>query len=290
MPLDLPSTFAFSQSSLQAYSDCARRFWLAYVQRLPWPAVEAGPVQEYEEQMRRGSAFHQVLQRAETGLDLDLLAERLDDPELSRWFDAYRRHRPERLPTQHREVERILSTPFGSEDGAYRLAAKYDLIAADKDGRVVIVDWKTNRRPEPRDLLQRRLQTIVYPFVLVEASDGLPWGPVEPEQVEMRYWFAEAPESPQIFHYSADQHAANRTQLQALVHEILRGDSEADFPLVPDTEQNRKRFCAYCVYRSRCDRGEVAGPLAQIEEANFFAVDLDQALEFTLDEVEELAF
>ena len=290
MPLNLPSTFAFSQSSLQAYSDCARRFWLAYVQRLPWPAVEAGPVHEYEEQMRRGSAFHQVVQRAETGLDPDLLALRLQDADLSRWFDAYRRHRPARLPTQHIEVERILSVPFGSEDGTYRLAAQYDLIAAEKDGRVVIVDWKTNQRPTRRSVLERRLQTLVYPFVLVEAGDTLPWGPVTPEQVEMIYWFAEAPDSPEIFRYSADQHAANRTQLQALVREILGGEDEADFPLVPDTEQNRQRHCAYCVYRSRCDRGETAGPLLQIEDVEFFAADLEQALEFTLDEVEELAF
>ncbi|MCA9982517.1 MAG: PD-(D/E)XK nuclease family protein, partial [Anaerolineales bacterium] len=38
--LALPETFAFSQSSLQAYEDCPRRFWLAYVEQLPWPAVE----------------------------------------------------------------------------------------------------------------------------------------------------------------------------------------------------------------------------------------------------------
>ncbi|MCB0114699.1 MAG: PD-(D/E)XK nuclease family protein [Caldilineaceae bacterium] len=290
MTLDLPTTFAFSQSSLQAYSDCARRFWLAYVQRLPWPAVEAGPVHEYEEQMRRGSAFHQVVQRAETGLDLDLLAARLQDDDLLRWFDAYRRHRPAQLPDQHVEVERILSVPFGSEDGVYRLAAQYDLIAAEKDGRAVIVDWKTNQHPTRRNILHQRLQTIVYPFVLVEASESLPWGPVEPEQVEMIYWFAEAPESPEIFRYSADQHAVNRTRLQALVREILSGDVEADFPLVPDTEQNRRRLCDYCVYRSRCDRGETAGPITQIEDVEFFTVDLEQALEFTLDEVEELAF
>lgn len=41
----LPDTFAFSQSSLQAFADCARRFWLAYVQQLPWPAIEAAPVE-----------------------------------------------------------------------------------------------------------------------------------------------------------------------------------------------------------------------------------------------------
>jgi hypothetical protein len=290
LPLTLPNTFAFSQSSLQAYADCARRFWLAYVQRLPWPAVEAGPVHEYEEQMRAGSAFHQVIQRAESGLNHDVLAGRLRDP-LGGWFDAYRRHRPAQLPTDHLEVERVLSIPFGNAQGKFRLAAQYDLIAAERGGRVVIVDWKTNRYPTRRNTLQWRLQTLVYPFVLVEASAVLPWGPVEPEQIEMIYWFTAAPDSPQIFRYSADQHAASRSRLQGLLAEILGGSVEADFPLAPDTEQNRQRLCAYCVYRSRCDRGEVAGPLdGHAEIGDFFAVDLDKALEFTLDEIEELAF
>jgi len=43
VPLELPSTFAFSQSSLQSYVNCPRRFWLAYVEELTWPALEVAP-------------------------------------------------------------------------------------------------------------------------------------------------------------------------------------------------------------------------------------------------------
>ncbi|NTV10950.1 MAG: SagB/ThcOx family dehydrogenase, partial [Zoogloea sp.] len=39
----------------------------------------------------------------------------------------------------------------------------------------VIVDWKTARRRADPATLRQRLQTIVYPYVLVEASAGLPW-------------------------------------------------------------------------------------------------------------------
>jgi hypothetical protein len=95
-----------------------------------------------------------------------------------------------------------------------------------------------------------------------------------------------------IFHYSSDQHAANRTYLYQLLTNMLIGAEEADFPKVPDTEQNRRRLCNYCVYRSRCDRGVSAGLLNEQDElgAEFFAVDLSSALEFTLEDVEELAF
>jgi len=282
----VPDTFAFSQSSLQAYEDCPRRFWLAYVEQLPWPAIEASPVQEYEQLMRLGSNFHLLIQRAEIGMDPELLAFGLEQP-LAGWFDAYRRHRPADLPKSFIETERVLTLALGS----YRLAAKFDLIAAEADGRVVIIDWKTSRQRTEPGTLRRRMQTLIYPYVLVEASAGLPWGPVQPEQVEMRYWFTAAPGQPVVFRYDRAQHEATHAQLQHLVSSILAGRSEADFPKTPDTEINRKRFCSYCIYRSRCNRGVTAGDLTELADTEeFFAVDLESALEFTLADVDELAF
>ena len=108
----LPPTFTFSQSSLQAYTDCPRRFWLAYVEQLPWPAVEASPVHEHEEQMRLGERFHRLVQRTEVGIDPSNVAAELTPP-LSTWFDAYQHHRPADLPTEFLEVERVLAIPFG---------------------------------------------------------------------------------------------------------------------------------------------------------------------------------
>ncbi|MBW7885859.1 MAG: PD-(D/E)XK nuclease family protein [Caldilineaceae bacterium] len=309
--LPLPPNFVFSQSSLQAYADCPRRFWLAYVAQLPWPAIEASPVQEHEAHMRQGATFHRLVERTEIGIAPERVAADLHG-DLALWYDAYQRFRPNDLPVEHVEIERVLAIPFVDSDSpgkiaraemgqaaqngettasGYRLAAKYDLIAAEQGGRVVIVDWKTARRRSDPATLRFRLQTIVYPYVLVEASSALPWGPVRPEQVEMRYWFTAAPSQPVVFRYDAAQHEANRARLAQLLKEILAGADEAGFPKVPDTIQNRRRFCAFCVYRSRCNRGESAGNLDELDDPeDFFAVDLEKALEFTLDEIEELAF
>lgn len=313
--------FTFSQSSLQAFEDCPRRFWLAYVEQLPWPAIEASPVQEHEALMRQGEHFHRLVQRTEIGIDPGEVGAALAPP-LSTWFAAYRAHRPADLPTQFVEIERVLSigvrgetaeqedTETRRQDNAarqslnrsiaqspishlqsFRLAAKYDLIAVEPGGRAVIVDWKTAKRRSDPATLRQRWQTIVYPYVLVEASAGLPWGPVRPEQVEMRYWFAAAPAQPVVFRYDAAQHDANQRRLERLLAEILAGEREADFPKVADTPANRRRFCAFCIYRSRCNRGDAAGDLEELDDAEeFFAVDMERALEFTLADVEELAF
>ena len=305
-PTALPETFSFSQSSLQAFDDCARRFWLAYVQQLPWPAVEAAPVQDHERLMRLGAHFHKLVERAEIGMPMFRAVADLDDP-LAGWFSAYEQHRPAGLPSEFIEVEHVLSIPFGEdEDGEqgsggageltarYRLAAKYDLIAAERDGRVAIVDWKTTRRRTDPSTLSRRWQTIVYPYVLVEASATLPWGPVQPEQVEMMYWFVNAPSQPVRFRYDGAQHARNGERLRAIYGEIadaLRAGRASAFPKVLDTELNRRRFCNFCVYRSRCNRGVAAGDIEELDDAEeFFLVDFEEALEFTLEDVEELTF
>ncbi|MFN8444597.1 MAG: PD-(D/E)XK nuclease family protein [Caldilineaceae bacterium] len=300
--LQLPVGFAFSQSSLQAYEDCPRRFWLTYVQQLPWPALEASPIQEHERLMRLGEAFHRLVERSEIGMEGELLAANLERP-LADWFNAYLRQRPRDLPTEYLEVEKVVSiadpsrTSFGMRNAAsdsyppVRLAAKYDLIAAESNGRVVIIDWKTARRRTDPATLRRRVQSWVYPFVLVEASDKLPFGPLRPEQVEMRYWFTAAPSQPVVFRYDAAQHEENRQKLTYLLQKILAGTSEAEFPRIPDTEQNRKRFCDFCIYRSRCNRGVFAGDLEELmDDEQFYAVDLEKALEFTLQDVGELAF
>ena len=174
-PVTLSPTFAFSQSSLQAFEDCRRRFWLAYVEQLPWPAVEAAPVEEHERLMRLGATFHLLVERAEIGVAPASAAPdpaALESP-LREWFAAYRQSRPADLPTEAVEVEHVLSIPFpdappaGDAPGArYRLAAKYDLIAAERDGRVVIVDWKTSRARTDPGVLRRRLQSLVYPCLL----------------------------------------------------------------------------------------------------------------------------
>ena len=291
----LPPTFSFSQSSLQAYVDCPRRFWLAYIEQLPWPAVDAAPVQQHEQLMRLGATFHRLVERTEVGMAPAKVAADLVPP-LSTWYDAYVRHRPADLPSQFVEVERVLAvqdvaprpSPLAP---SFRLVAKYDLIAAEKDGRVVIMDWKTAKRRIAPGTLRQRLQTAVYPYVLVEASAAFPWGPVKPEQVEMRYWFTAAPGQPVVFRYDAAQHAATGARLQQLLEEILAGHGEADFPKVPDSPANRKHLCAFCIYRSRCDRGEAAGDLDSLDDAgDFFVANTAEAMPFSLDEVDELAF
>ena len=71
----LPSGFAFSQSSLQDYSDCPRRFQLRYIEQLQWPAVETEPVLENERRQQEGQLFHRMVQQHLIGLPAEKLSQ-----------------------------------------------------------------------------------------------------------------------------------------------------------------------------------------------------------------------
>jgi hypothetical protein len=67
-----PNSFHFTQSSLQDYLDCPRRFQLRYVLDQPWPAVESEPLIERERLADLGRRFHQMAQRHTAGLPISV--------------------------------------------------------------------------------------------------------------------------------------------------------------------------------------------------------------------------
>jgi len=263
--LELPGTFTFTQSNLQAFVDCPRRFWLSSIQALAWPAAELSPLRELERRLREGSQFHRLVQRHQIGIAADALTPLLELP-LAEWFDAYLRHPPMELPGEFREAEATLIHSLTVDGVVVHLLARYDLICADAGGPAVIVDWKTTARPPSAEELRGRVQSMLYPMLLVEASAGLPWGAVPPEKVEMRYWFATAPEAPVHLGWDAEKQKSARVAIGALISDILTRSSEVDFPKIPDTMQNRRRHCDFCIYRSRCGRGESPGIPHDAEE------------------------
>jgi len=279
----LPPDFQFSQRSLQDYVDCPRRFQLRYLDLLAWPAVESEPLSEHEGRMQAGAAFHRLVQRYLVGIPAERLSAMLASgsasaSDLQRWWENYLRFSNVN-PVQEQLVETTLSAPIHS----YRLLAKYDLIQWEKTpegSRVTIYDWKTTQHKPPRQWLEGRLQTRVYPYLLVQAGNSILDGEqIQPEQIEMVYWFAEQPREPQIFTYTPEQYQADHDYLLGLVTEI-ETLTENDFHLTDDESK-----CKFCTYRSLCDRGIAAGDISPervFDEpggSDDFELDFDQAAE-----------
>ncbi len=266
----IPAQFAFSQSSLQDYADCSRRFHLRYLNKLLYPAAESEPALENERRQQEGQSFHRLAQQYLLGIPADKLERLANSPNLQRWWEnfySFRQTSLTGLTSLYPEI--TLTAPLGN----FRLVAKYDLIAITEDEKIVIYDWKTYRKRPRDEWLSTRWQTRVYRALLVAAGAQLNGGrPVDPERCEMVYWFANYPDDVARFSYDGFQYKRDWDALVKLTQEIRTASS---YPLTED-----RQMCAYCTYRSYCDRGIQAGDLdaieAEMEAELLFDVNFEQ--------------
>jgi predicted RecB family nuclease len=276
----LPQTFAFSQSSLQDYADCARRFQLRYVQSQAWPGVQAEPVLDHERHVERGTRFHRLVERHQLGMEAAKLGALIADPDLRTWWQSYLRFdRLHQLGGRH-YPEFTLS----AELGGVRLTATYDLLVVQPGERLVIFDWKTSLRKLARQWYEARLQTRVYPYVLVQAGSSLWGGAVRPDQVSMIYWVAGAPDDPVVFEYDQRRFEQDKAYLEVITTEILARNEQEAWSLTADEAR-----CKFCEYRSLCGRGSLAGIYTEFDmEDDNIARDRDGVL--GLSDVTEVGF
>jgi len=250
---EISPTFTFSQSSLQDYFDCPRRFQLRYLEQLAWPAVEAEPVLENERRQREGQLFHRLVQQHLLGLPVEKLTRLASTPDLARWWENYLRHdfhQAYGLDGYAQFIELSLAAPIEG----FRLLAKYDLVAIKPGETAYIFDWKTYHKRPRDEWMAARMQTRVYRALLAHAGAQLTGGtPIPPERIEMIYWFADFPSEPVRLPYNSVQLKRDWDALSAMVREA------SHHAVFPKTDDEKK--CAYCPYRSYCNRGEKAGSL-----------------------------
>lgn len=278
-PLD---RFEFSQSSLQDFVDCPRRFQLRYLEHVAWPAIQAEPARENERHIQRGQRFHRMVQQYLLGVPeprLTRLAQADPDEHVLVWWENFLECIPPRLVGQ-RSVEAGLRAPLG----AFRLVAQYDLVLVTGPGCATIFDWKTSLHKPARAWLARRLQSRVYPYLLVRAGAALNGGqPFAPDAIEMIYWFADPAQEPETLVYSAARFQEDGDYLCELVGQIRALDPQRPFATAAG-----EKACRYCVYRSLCARG---GRAAELDgDAPEYDAAQTAGLDFGLEQIGEIAF
>ena len=265
-----------SQSSLQDYLDCPRRFQLRYIEKLSYPAVESEPAVENEKHQAEGEYFHRLVQQSLVGIPDEQINKLANSVNLQRWWENFLNSKGLAQLKNNSSLftEMTLSAPLGN----FRLVAKYDLIAI-QNGKAAIYDWKTHRKRSRNEWLNARMQTRVYRALLVHAGMHLNNGTLfEPEQIEMVYWFADFPDDPARFPYTNAQYKRDWYTLLSLADEIKSASSH------PLTEDRQK--CVFCPYRSFCERGTQAGDIDQAEAET----EAEEQFDVNFEQIGEIAF
>lgn len=265
-----------SQSSLQDYADCPRRFELRYLQQLAYPAIEAEPALENEIHLKEGEYFHRLAQKYFIGIPQEQIQKFANSDNLRRWWDNFINAKDLRRlqDLEGLRTEVTLSAPLGP----FRLTAKYDLIAPDGE-KFFIYDWKTYRKRPRTEWLAVRWQTRVYRALLAQAGAHLNGGRrIQPEQIEMIYWFADFPNEPAQFPYRADQFKRDWDALTQLAGEIA---SASNYPKTDDLTK-----CSYCPYRSYCNRGVRAGDALDSE----LETEAEELFDINFEQIGEIEF
>ncbi len=268
----------YSQSNLQTYLICPRKFELRYIQKITWPAVLTEPVLHMEEQILLGKQFHLFAQQYFTGIDPELIKQQIKNDPLASWWENFLKYINQFISMKY-VPEVSISAYFQKE----KIIGVFDLLAIANDGKFFILDWKTNQKKPGRNILFNQVQTRLYPFLLT--LSGKQWNnnqEIDPIQIEMIYWFANEPDHPEIFQYSQHQFEQDKEYFENLLLQINLTNN-GEFLLTPD-----ERNCKFCQYRSLCNRGIKPGKFD--EQFHDLDVILEEISDFDINQIGEIAF
>src|SRR5690606_121766 len=104
-----------------------------------------------------------LVQQYLLGVPRQMIEARIQDERIRQWWEQFLKDGLTDLPAR-----RLPETTLMARLGNIPIVAKIDLLALEP-GRVIIVDWKTLRKP-PSDRLESRMQTKVYRWVVSQAA------------------------------------------------------------------------------------------------------------------------
>jgi ATP-dependent helicase/nuclease subunit A len=249
-----------SYTAISAYEECAYRFYMERVLGLARSEAKSGNEGEpsaREERTARGAAVHALLEWSEANgwaVPSEDLARRhaaaaglqgtegLIDP-VRQWIDSPLRERIAAEATRVRaEVPLLLGI------GGTVLRGSIDLLVEREGVAPLVIDYKTDRlgSADPSERAAHYgVQRSIYALAVAEAL-GAP-------EVEVAYVFLERPDDPAVSLLTSDEMAAARTELEATIARIGRGE----FPVAAPEERDWS-LCRGCPAL----RGLCSGPRA----------------------------
>lgn len=258
--------FYFSQSAFEAFIQCKLKFKKRYLDGLYWNRKEL-LTQDRLEALERGIIFHLLAQRYFSGLTTGV--EQITEEELELWL-----RRLENLVPLSPEIIFLPEYQLKINSHSGKLVAKYDLLCLEESGQITIYDWKTDRKPLVREKLAKSWQTIIYPYLIIEAGISLTGKLISPAQVKMIYWNPLYPENSVEFPYSQETYQQDKSLIQGMIREI-RTLEETGF-----SPTSQGKICQNCEYSCLCQKGTADYSYLLGEESLDYELDWKEIEEY----------
>ncbi|MEL7625757.1 MAG: PD-(D/E)XK nuclease family protein [Anaerolineaceae bacterium] len=249
--------FTFSQSNLQTFSFCRRRFYLRYIKKLIWPAQLVSD-QQYIQDRDAGVRLHNLVHQHFLNIEPALLRKIADadpDTRVAAWFENFLASPMSTLSGKIAPEE-----TFTTKIEGYPLSAKVDLLQIE-DEEIKIYDWKTSRHLPKASTLQKQMQSKFYPLVISRVFD-LHFMDNESTKLTLVYWEANFPDKTIEIKSTHADWQKYQLEITTLI-DLIRSLQAEEFVSTPDEQK-----CAWCEYRSYCRHGSDESSAEEVEEVD----------------------
>ncbi|PAB58722.1 PD-(D/E)XK nuclease family protein [Anaeromicrobium sediminis] len=229
--------FHYSQNSLNTFKQCPLKFKLKYMDNINFKKDEEG----YYENIETGLNFHLLCNRYFLGIDTSIGEHTKDKEKLEIWVKSLKSNIP-----INKDYTYLSEYTIRMAKDHMRLQANYDLIIL-KEDTIEIWDFKTeSRKPIYRDL-EKRIQTVVYMYVLME-NLNLVGKHIQISNLKMIYYNPQYEDHLIEINYDEFKHEENYKNIKYIIDRINEYDFQGEF-----NKSLYGKYCNYCEFERICE-------------------------------------
>lgn len=224
----------YSQNLLNTFDKCPLKFKIKYLNNIRWKKDSIND-EDYYENMNIGLDFHLICQRYFSNIPV-VIEE--NNTELMNWYNALR----EKFPITDANTY-LPEYEIKMRKDNIRIQAKYDLIIIKSNNKIEIWDWKTENRKLDYKEVCKRMQAIVYMYILGERSLEIFDKEIPLENISMKFWQPQFEDDVITINYSESMHRIHEEKIMALTLRLDNYDFSSDFNIELYSMQ-----CKYCEF------------------------------------------
>jgi CRISPR/Cas system-associated exonuclease Cas4 (RecB family) len=224
----MKESFYYSQNSLGIFERCPKMFEYIYKDRISGRVIDI----ELKRSIEKGINFHILAERYFLGMK-DYFY--INDKQLLEWMAVLEKK-------YSKDIDCRSEFEIKQDKDGMRLMAKYDLIVIE-EGKVKIVDFKTNKNLYKIEVMEENIQTKVYMYLLGENLKRI-FPEIKIENISMEYLQLNYPENKIFIEYNEKKHEINKKKLKELIGKIKKNKNF--FSVI------KNETCVKCGFESFC--------------------------------------